>query len=537
MRMWEHRSPCRSLLSLFALFAIASACPLAIGATTASRDQDLDLTLSRGAPVADLIVSARTQIVLRLDRDIRSVRLDIRPLRDEAATGEWRSKLYMLPSTIERDRIDTERALRETPVWSEAGTVTRSSPWTRSLPAPVPRPDYRNYLLVLSPAGQSSPVELKVVATPATWAMRVQWLMGMRAQWQPSERPDLTRELMRRLTDEEVRYWTGIRDRESFNRIWYRMTAAEIAREFPGPEGTDVSDAGHTLPNSLVLSSDGYTDPTPEERRADGGFPPPAIPPGTWNWRGAPLSLEPTSDPPAQVQIGSSGARYVARVRRSDGTCRIRLHVSPEVRSVQFRVTAPAAARGEESVRTVFDLVEVIPSGEPGHEAFRGRVTSSPNPDAPVDQRAWRLFTAEAWLPPREKELVWDLRLQTVGDGAEAPRPPLDLSLQVTADTRPLTPRERELMAWRRGIADPLTDVEAVRAKVRELTDEEVSLYTGFPDRDRFLKYWGRTRRADLVGPDGSIAITPDNAGLFYLGTPLPDGKYLHHNGRLPPLQ
>jgi hypothetical protein len=247
-------------------------------------------------------------------------------------------------------------------------------------------------------------------------------------------------------------------------------------------------------------------------------------------------SPPPDAPPPTEIVLGEHGAVYVARVRQAQGALRLRLRVRPIVRSVDFRILAPPAQTAAENTVTLVDLVTLDPAGStPPGIAFRGRVTGRPDPQA-TGPGIWRLFTAQAGLSLREEDLRWELRFETVRPSPQAPKPPLDLFLRVSADARPITDRERELMAWRRGVPDPLQAVGLVRAKVAELTDAEIQYYTNFPNRAAFLKFWGTTRREHLRGPSGELTITPENQGLFSSGRPLPDGKFLHHNGRLPAL-
>src|SRR5262245_33550262 len=103
--------------------------------------------------------------------------------------------------------------------------------------------------------------------------------------------------------------------------------------------------------------------------------------------------------------------------------------------------------------------------------------------------------------------------------------------MQLEADVRPITDRERELMAWRATI-DPVRQPDAVRAKIAELTDAEVRYYTSYKDRANFLKLWMKARAEDLPRDEGNYIILNDETrGLFELGHPLSDGRYLHHNG------
>src|SRR5207248_2141729 len=139
----------------------------------------------------------------------------------------------------------------------------------------------------------------------------------------------------------------------------------------------------------------------------------------------------------------------------------------------------------------------------------------------------WR---AEVTILPREKDVTWTLRVTSVAPREGAPLPPINVELRLEADARTITAHERELMEWREKI-DPIRQPEAVRQKIAELTDAEVRFYTGFKDRENFLKLWKRVT-ADELPPDpenGMVEITEENRGLFIDGNPLPDGRFLHH--------
>jgi hypothetical protein len=223
-------------------------------------EPDLDLALSRGAPTCAVVASRRQHFVIRLDRDIQRARFEVRPPEsgEPSALRAWQVKLFRLNATRETDAVDVPRAVLGRPIWERVGVADKPA-WDTTVRAFVPRSEYVNLLIQVSPRSPAAPpIEVRAAAVPVPWTHRVQWLMGMRTQWQPSQRPDLTRKLMWSLTDDEVRHWCGVRDRDAFLRIWNRLTAEEIARQFPGPEEVDLTTAGHALPNHLLLPTDGF---------------------------------------------------------------------------------------------------------------------------------------------------------------------------------------------------------------------------------------------------------------------------------------
>jgi hypothetical protein len=254
------------------------------------------------------------------------------------------------------------------------------------------------------------------------------------------------------------------------------------------------------------------------------------------------LAVWPTS-PPAEaaglreIALGSPAPAYVARATSRTGEQRLRIRVHTEVRSVDFRFAVSDAPSAKENTLTLIELADVSEAGRPERPMFRGKVTRIPDPAA--QEKVWRIYTPLVMLKPREQELLWELRLRTVPPKEGEAAPPLEVFLRMEADARPITQREKELMAWRARIQDPLKEIEAVRAKAAELSDEEIRLYTGFQDRATFLKYWGRAKQADFLTSEGNLRVPSIAAALLdpSKSTPLPDGRYLHHNGRLPPLE
>lgn len=221
----------------------------------------LDLAFSRRAASASVEIGGAQAIVLRADRDIVAMKIELRPI-DAPGGGPpetWDARLFALPSTEVVAAVDAGRLRGRTPNWRLTQEVTRGRPFAARVKAEVSRPAYKNWLLVLDPkTARPNAVELRVEATPLGEAARVWWLMSMRAQFTPQSQPDLVRNLTRFMTDDEVRYWTGLVNREAFQRIWLRMDRAQMFRDFPGTEFRELTTRGHTLPNGLSLSSDGY---------------------------------------------------------------------------------------------------------------------------------------------------------------------------------------------------------------------------------------------------------------------------------------
>lgn len=236
-----------------------------------------------------------------------------------------------------------------------------------------------------------------------------------------------------------------------------------------------------------------------------------------------------------EIALSAAAPSYVARVSSRNGARRLQLRVYSEVRSVDFRFAVSEAPSLKENVVTSIELVDVSESSRREQLIFRGKVVRTPDPAS--EEKVWRIFTPAVALRPRERDLLWELRLRTVPPKEGDPAPPLEVAVRMEADARPIADRERELMAWRAQIKDPLREIEAVRTKLAELSDEEIRFYTGFKDRASFLKYWGRAKRADFRTPEGEYRLPAEAAGLIVPGNPLPDGRFLHHNGTVPRLE
>jgi hypothetical protein len=223
---------------------------------------ELDLAFSRYYAGTVALVDDRTALVLRADRDITALKVEVRAPSGAADAGRWEARLIALPPTEEPVEPDLRAAAARPATWRAIEAVRERRPVTTTVQALVPRALYQNWLLWLEPreAG-AKPVELAVTATPIDYDGRVRWLMAMRAQWNPDEQPDRTRDLVRYLTDEEVRRWTGVRDRLTFARAWRRMNDEKMDQAFPGPERGEVWAAGHSLPNGLIITTGAYVSP------------------------------------------------------------------------------------------------------------------------------------------------------------------------------------------------------------------------------------------------------------------------------------
>jgi hypothetical protein len=257
----------------------------------------------------------------------------------------------------------------------------------------------------------------------------------------------------------------------------------------------------------------------------------------------APAGSQAAADPQPSVRVtvGEEAPVYLLRPREASGVWTLRARIRPIARSVEIRLLVQPTNEPKESVTTLLEILDETEEPQGTVQALgtlgerpvlKAQVASFPN----REEQIWRVFEERVLLAPRQEDRIWVIRLRTAPPAPDAAPPPLEALLRLEADVRPLTPRERELIAWRDTIKDPLREIDAVRAKFAELTDEEVAYYTRFPNREAFLKYWGRTRQADLL-TDGAFRPPRDARGLFEDGNPLPDGRYLHHNGTVPRLE
>jgi hypothetical protein len=220
------------------------------------------------------------------------------------------------------------------------------------------------------------------------------------------------------------------------------------------------------------------------------------------------------------------------RVRSEDGAAHLAFRFQPDARSVELTLVAPRVSPGPVPVVTRTRLVDRR-AGSDAAPLLEGRVsTGSGRPPTPP---VLRFLQQRFWLPNGGPISEWTLELRTVAPDGAAP-PALDVEVRVIADARPITAQEAALMRWRDSVPDPLAAPDRVREMVAQLSDDEVRYYTGFQDRAAFLKHWQRTGRSALRGPVGALVFTEEVQGLLRPGNPLPDGRYLHHNGKVPAL-
>jgi hypothetical protein len=237
----------------------------------------------------------------------------------------------------------------------------------------------------------------------------------------------------------------------------------------------------------------------------------------------------PAAAPTVEVFLGSAAPVYASQVRSETGECLLRLHLRPEVRGVTLRLAPESATRKPDEAVVSYWLAEHSPSKKE-MRLFEGIIA----PPAARFPGVNPVFKATVSLPAHDEEVVWDLHVASGKPETTKGGFPLLGSLLIEGDVQEITTRERELMAWREKV-DPDTQQDAVRAKVAELSDEEVYWYTGFTTKANFLKYWQRYRREDFP-PDeqGRRVLPPEAVALFASGMPLPNGKYLHHRSRKP---
>jgi hypothetical protein len=237
------------------------------------------------------------------------------------------------------------------------------------------------------------------------------------------------------------------------------------------------------------------------------------------------------------IRLGPNSETYYMQVSGSEKTEDVRIRVAPEVRRAVIRFSTLPPENASENRLVGVELFETDPTG-----SILQRVTAGTLVQVRDLQRNPDVYRVLWFLPglsvPRKEKVDWLLRFHSLPIAAGREPLPVQVGIEIHSDATPLTERERALIAWREGIKNPEVQVDLVRAKVAELTDEEVRLYTAFDSRELFLKYWMTTRKADLLDAGGKIAPAhrAGYRGLTNPGKPLPSGKYLHHNGTVPPL-
>lgn len=496
-------------------------------------------TISRAAPAARIVVGRETTFVLRADRDVTGVRIALEPARGDAA-GSWRARLRPLPPTEEAVPPDWSQAARLRPIWERSGPVAAGGKYSTTQRAGVPRRLFKSWALTLSPQGEGArPVVLQVRAGLVDPVARARWLMQMRAHADPEHNPEAIRQIIRHLTDQEVGHWAGMASRRIFLLAWRRMSAGEITAAF-GAEEPRHRWPPHLLPNGVHLLVNGIL-PT----RYQDIYPPDAVPPGTSSSK---QTGTVTASAPAvpdkgvpEIRIGANSPVYHTDLQGQSGERQMYLRLGSEVRSVAVRLAAVPPAGTPPPYSLSIECVDPAQAaGPPAQRVFHG--AAGYGQAAPPDRTAARLqqaagrfpvFRTAVSLSPRHEGLLWLVRLRTLPGADGKSLAPLGASLRIEADARPVTARERELMAWRDSV-DPLAQPDAVREQFATLSDEEVRYYTGFKTRALFLKHWMRTRRTDLpIDEKGRRVISSEFFPLLGkgMGAPLPNGKFLHHNG------
>ena len=88
------------MLRLLFLATALAACEMVGAAPGGPSPQSwLTLTFSRNQAVATMVVGARQALVLRADRDITSIKVELRPAQGQAVGTEWLAQLFPLPAT------------------------------------------------------------------------------------------------------------------------------------------------------------------------------------------------------------------------------------------------------------------------------------------------------------------------------------------------------------------------------------------------------------------------------------------------------
>ena len=250
---------------------------------------------------------------------------------------------------------------------------------------------------------------------------------------------------------------------------------------------------------------------------------------------GAPLLKQPGRAPGLLLTLGAETTSYSTQIAGAAPEETIRIDLRPEVRKVALRFHAlPPVEPGENRLMAI-ELVELSAGAARPKLLGSGFLTQVRDPErmAEVYRVLWIL--PEVTMP-RKEEVTWEVRVKSLPLGPKAVGRPVQVGMRIHSDARPLTEQEKRLMAWRDSIKDPIAQVEQVRAKMAELTDEEVRHYTAFDSRESFLKYWMKLRPGALRDERGRVPLEhrAGYRGLTNRGEPLPNGKHLHHNGSLP---
>jgi hypothetical protein len=220
----------------------------------AKPDPILSFAVSRFRNHIRCVVSEPGVYVIQADRDIAGVRIQLEPDAGEPNAGRWNARLTPLPDTEEEELPNLASADSIKPIWRVDRTVTRSDPPKIDLQAQVPRKTFRNWgLTVGRTTDGDKTLQIRIDATPIDEVVRARQLMSMRAKYDPLVQKDDVREVIRHLTDDEVRYWTGFRSRSVFLTVWSRLRVDELMSRYPGVDAVDLLNMGHELPNGLEL--------------------------------------------------------------------------------------------------------------------------------------------------------------------------------------------------------------------------------------------------------------------------------------------
>ncbi|HEU4753368.1 MAG TPA: hypothetical protein VFU47_09695, partial [Armatimonadota bacterium] len=110
----------------------------------------LDLSFSRRTPGTRLVVDRRSAFVLRADRDVTAIRVEVRAAHGVAG-GDWQVRLLTLPKSEEADPPDFSQLAEQSVLWSRTGALPSGPSLATTIPIQVPRAWFQNWLLLLEP--------------------------------------------------------------------------------------------------------------------------------------------------------------------------------------------------------------------------------------------------------------------------------------------------------------------------------------------------------------------------------------------------